>query len=326
MTGQTGLAVSRDGSNNGTTPKGFRLAIGSLLAKATTGIDVRKGIMWDGGGPVVTGTASMAYSVRACVAAVMPSAVQGPILVPNDAALSVATTAAPGSNSRIDVIWVRQHLVAADGGSDSDVIGEFGCTQGTAAASPVAPAIPSGAVEIARATVPTGTTQTNSLTISQTHMWTAPVGAAIPVRDNTERAALTAFDGLIVNNLTSKRLEKYNGSTSAWDPILSGDSGWQNCTSIAPFTANGVQVRKLGTLVIMRGYVTRATGSSSSLTDAVQLPAGYWPPVDHYFGPGQPNVAVGVRGAVGASNGRVQLAMETANANGMGVATSWTTD
>lgn len=324
MTGQPGLAVSRDGSNNGTTPKSFRLALGGLLAKATSGIDVRKGILWDGGGSVVTGTAGMAYSVRACVGVVMPSAAQGPILVPNDAALSVATTAAPGSNSRIDIIWVRQHLVAADGGADTDVIGEFGVTQGAVAASPTAPAIPSGAVEIARATVTAGTTATNTLTISQTHNWTTPAGAAIPVRNNTERAALTAFDGLIVNNLTSKRLEKYNGT--AWEPILSGDSGWQPCPAVAPFTSNA-EVRKIGTMVIMRGYVARASGSSTTLTIAANIPAGYAPSVDHYFGAGQPsaNAGFGVRAVVAAS-GTLQIGMEAASGNGIGVATTWFTD
>jgi len=218
MTGQTGLAVSRDGASNGTTPKGFRLANGGGLAKQTTGIDVRKGVMWDGGGSVVTGVASMNYSIRACVCVVMPSATQGPIMLANDAALLVPTTAAPGSNSRIDIVWVRQHLVAADGGADTDVIAEFGCTQGAVAAVPVAPAIPTGAVELARATVGVGVTQTSALTISQTHNWTAAAGAPIPVRDDTDRNALTVFDGLLVNHLTDRLIQRYNSQSAQWDP------------------------------------------------------------------------------------------------------------
>lgn len=324
MTGQTGLAVSRDGSSNGTTPKGFRLAMGGLLSKSTTGINVQKGVMWDGAGAVVTGTAGMAYSVRACDAVVMPSSTQGPVIVPNDAALSVATTAAPGSNSRIDIIWVRQHLVAADGGSDSDVVSEWGCTQGATAASPVAPAIPTGAVELARATVTTGTTQTNSLTITQTHPWVVAAGAPIPVRNNTERAALTAFDGLIVNNLTSDRLERYNGT--AWENLNGSDSGWVAVPAVAPFTST-CEVRKEGTRVTMRGYVARASGSSTTLTTAATVPAGYRPAVDHYFGAGQPsaNAGFGVR-AVVDTGGALQIGMEAASGNGIGCATVWYTD
>lgn len=214
----TGLAVARDGSNNGTTPKGFRLAIGGLLAKnGASGVDVRKGVLWDNGGAVVTGNAGMTYSVRSCNAVVMPSTTQGPVIVPNDATISIATTAAPGSNSRIDVIWVRQHLVAADGGSDSDVIGEWGVTQGAVAASPTAPAIPTGAVELARATVTAGTTATNTLTISQTHLWTCADGAPIPVRNDTERDALSEFPGLMANHLGSGRILRWDGSN--WQPV-----------------------------------------------------------------------------------------------------------
>lgn len=215
MTAQNGTWVSRDASDNGTTPASARLATGGMLAKnGASGRDVRKGVLWDNGTPVVTGTASMAYSIRACNVVVMPSASQGPIIVPNDGDITVATTASPGSNSRIDVIWVRQHLVAADGGADTDVIAEFGVTQGTAAASPSAPAIPTGAVELASATVTTGTTATNTLTISQTHLWTVANGAPIPVRNDTERDTLALYDvdGMLVNHLGSDELQRHDGT------------------------------------------------------------------------------------------------------------------
>lgn len=322
MTGNTGLAVSRDGSSNGTTPKSFRLALGGLLSKQTTGIDVRKGIMWDGGGAVVTGTAGMAYSVRACVAVVMPTTTQGPVVAANDGAVSVATTAAPGSNSRIDSIWVRQHLVAADGGADTDVTLEFGVTQGATAASPVAPSIPTGAVEIAQAVVTALATVTSGLTITQTHNWCAAAGAPIPVRSNTERALLTAYDGLVVNNLTSKRLEKYNGT--AWESIVSSDSGWVAVPGNGTFTSTA-QVRKEGTRVTMRGYFARPTSFSAALVSAGTIPAGYRPSVDHYFALGQPTTAIGVR-AVVAATGDVQIGMNAASTNGMGAATVWYTD
>lgn len=218
MTGRTGLAVSRDGANNGTLPQGHRLALGGLLSKQTTGIDVRKGVMFDGGGAVVTGQASMNYAIRAHVAVAMPSATQGPILVPNDAQVLVATAASPGANSRIDSIWVRQHLVAADGGADLDVITEYGVTNGLVAAVPVAPAPPAGAVELARATVTALAANTNALVITQTHPWCAAAGAPIPVRDDAERALLTAYDGLLVNHLGDRLLQRYNSASAAWDP------------------------------------------------------------------------------------------------------------
>jgi hypothetical protein len=248
MTAQNGTWVSRDGSDNGTTPKSARLAMGGLLAKnGASGLDVRKGVLWDGAGNVVAGTAAMSYTIRSCNTVVMPSATQGPVVVPNDASVTVTTTAAPGSNSRIDIIWVRQHLVAADGGADTDVIGEFGVAQGTAAASPSAPAIPTGAVELARATVTTGATATNTLTISQTHLWTVADGAPIPVRNDTERDALTEFDGMLVNHLGSDQLQRYDGST------------WQSVSG--PMVQRGV------------GSVTTVAGSVVSVT--VDFPVAF---------------------------------------------------
>lgn len=276
MTAQTGLAVTRDAANNGTTPKGMRLATGGLLAKQSTGLDVRKGILWDGGGTVVSGTAGMNYSVRACNAVVMPSSTQGPVIVPNDAALTVATTAAPGANSRIDIIWCRQHLVAADGGADADVVGQWGCTQGAAAASPTAPAIPTGAVEVARAVVTAGTVATNTLTISQTHLWTAAVGAPIPVRNDSERAALFAFDGLLVNNLTAKRLQKYDITVATWrdlDEVV--DTGVTACATVGGW-AGVCNARMIGKLIEVRFDLTGGSaGNNSSINNVATIPAGF---------------------------------------------------
>lgn len=307
----TGLAVSRDGSSNGTTPKGFRLAIGGMLAKnGASGVDVRKGVLWDNGGAVVSGTASMTYSVRSCNAVVMPSSTQGPIVVPNDAAINIATTAAPGSNSRIDVIWVRQHLVAADGGADSDVIGEWGVTQGTAAASPSAPAIPTGAVELARATVTTGTTATNTLTISQTHPWTVADGAPIPVRNNTERTALTAFAGMLVNNLTSGQLERYDGTK--WNPVGGTDSDWVNATYASGYQTQGTRQAKSrlrNDTVRLDGLVTKTTGSfpASAATTIATLTAAHRPATDKRLPAGTSAVDQIANIGIVASSGAVQI-------------------
>ena len=282
MTAQPGFAVSRDASNNGTTPKAFRLAVGGLLAgNGASGVDVRKGVLWDGAGNVVTGAAGMTYNVRACRCVVMSSATQGPIIVPNDASVSIATTAAPGANSRYDVIWVRQHLVAADGGADSDVIGELGVTQGTAAAAPTVPAIPTGAVELARVVVTSGTTATNTLTIQQTHVWTVANGAPIPVRNATERAALTAVDGLMVCRLDTHVLERYDGTT--WKQIIddaADDTGWvvpALSNSWVSYDAGAVfdipAYRRRDGAVRLKGLMKSGTAGTTVLT----LPVGCRP-------------------------------------------------
>lgn len=169
MTALPGLHVARDAGGNGTTPKAARLALGALLAKDGPGpLDVKKGVIADGGGPVVTGTAGMAYSVRAFGGAVgLASAVNGPTITPNDAAVSVATDPAPGSNSRIDVIYIWQKLVTGDGGSESTNAPVIAVAKGATNAFPTAPSIPTGAVELGRATVTAGATATSALSITQ---------------------------------------------------------------------------------------------------------------------------------------------------------------
>jgi hypothetical protein len=172
MTARTGLYVARDASNNGTTPQGARLAQSGLIEWAGPNpLDTKQGVFYDTGTPVVAGTAGMSYDVRAFVATGRLSAASGPWISANDATVNVVTTAAPGSNSRIDVIWCRQHLVAADGGADTDVILEIGVTQGTSAASPSVPSVPTGALALMKVTVPSGTLATSGLTFTRMHEW-----------------------------------------------------------------------------------------------------------------------------------------------------------
>lgn len=216
-----GMFVALDGSNLGTLPVDARLDISSLISDdGSAPLAVRQGIFYDGGAAAVTGTTdtgTMTYQLRACSLAfyLLGTIASGTVLVCNAGNLKVDTTAAPGTNSRIDVIWVRQRVTAADGGSDSVNTPILGCTQGTAAASPTVPAIPTGAYAIAQAVVTAGTTQTSTVTITQVHNWAATAGSPIPCRNATEMNALTAYLGMQVMRLDQNaRIFTYNGS--AW--------------------------------------------------------------------------------------------------------------
>lgn len=222
MTARRGLFVNIDGSSNGTAPSDARLGIASVVADdGTSALAGRNGVFYDGQGNVVSGntdTGTMSYSVRACQFALylLGTVGSGIVLGSNDAVFKATTTAAPGSNSRIDVIWVRQHAVASgDGGSDSDNIMQIGVTQGTAAASPTVPTIPTGAMALAQAVMTSGSTSTNSLAITQVHGWTTTHGSAIPVRTQAERDALTGFNGLSVYRIDQQNVETHNGT--AWN-------------------------------------------------------------------------------------------------------------
>jgi hypothetical protein len=201
-----------------------RLALAGTIAPQTSDLAVRTGVMWGPGttalisGTSATGT--MTYSIAIHHAVTSRGTGDGVYLGPTlDAVTTVNTIAAPGSNSRIDVIYVKQNdtssTISADTGTTQPI---YGVVNGTAAVSPVAPSIPVGAIELGRATVSAGATSTNGsgVTISQTAVQTVARGADVPVRTLAERNALTQFVGLSVKRLDLGGLvQRWTGSVWA---------------------------------------------------------------------------------------------------------------
>lgn len=159
--------------------------------RGTTALEVRKGLasLFTGPGvlpgatsPLVVGSGAWAYQVRASGLVTTRGSADGAHLFGNDGTTAVATTPAPGAGlSRIDIIWVR-HPSAGDN-SDTTSEPEFGVTQGAPASVPLAPAIPAGALELARNTMTSAATSTTSAgnTISQTAPRAGVRGAAFRI-------------------------------------------------------------------------------------------------------------------------------------------------
>lgn len=193
------------------TPEDHKLAQAGLVVKDTAG-KIRPGLFWEGNETIVTGKSGMSYDVARFNAALSRGATSGAVLLANDGVVNVSTTAAPGSNSRYDVVYVWQREFSLDGTDSNPVIG---VVQGTAAASPTVPSLAAfpGAVELARILVPAGVTATNSgTTITQTAPFTAAAGGAVHFRSTTERDATT---GLNVGSIgeVSQSLFVWSGST-----------------------------------------------------------------------------------------------------------------
>jgi len=187
-----------------------RITVG-LFAKNTDGT-VRTGVLPAHTNPLVTGRASMGYDVAA-FNAVTARTSAGAEEIANDASVTVTTTAAPGANSRIDVVWVRSQFVVL-GDANNDVV--FGVTQGTAAVSPTKPAIPAGALELATANIPSTATTTLSsgVVITQTHQYTASAGGTVWLRNATEQTAFTPAGGTVAWRLdTQQRIQYMSGAT-----------------------------------------------------------------------------------------------------------------
>ena len=105
-------------------------------------------------GCAVTPGAAMSANVASGQVAVPTQNNSGSTLCSSDATENVVLAAAPGTNSRIDLIVCQPRGNDLDGGANNDFI--FTAVTGTVAASPVAPAAPAGSAALAQVLVTTG--------------------------------------------------------------------------------------------------------------------------------------------------------------------------
>jgi microcystin-dependent protein len=106
-----------------------------------------------------------------------------------DDATTVTITAAPGSNSRWTVVWVRVNDPNATGPAGDNFA--FGTTDGVAAASPVVPAIPTSAIALANVLVTNGNIQVIDSMITTVRA-PAQMKGAVPIGATIEFNALEA--------------------------------------------------------------------------------------------------------------------------------------
>lgn len=198
-------------------PLDHKLAQAGLICKNSDG-SIRAGVFYAGNASLVSGKANMSYDVAGFPVALSRGATAGAVLLANDGVVNVATTPAPGSNSRIDIIYVWNREFTLDGVDSEPVIG---VVQGTAAAIPTAPSLAAypGAIEIGRCVVPAGVTATNSgTTLTQTAPFTAAAGGVVPFRTKAEMELwLTATKGQPAHVLADGSGYVSNGAGS-WAP------------------------------------------------------------------------------------------------------------
>lgn len=238
-----------------------RLDSGSLWALNGPGpLDVRTGVVYAPGNPMaVTGTsATSPWAVTVNPGHVVGSKgiSNGPYIACNDALTTVTLAVPPATNSRIDVIYAMQLDTAAIVSPDGSTAATLAAVTGTASASPAVPAIPTGAVALAQVLIAsTATTGTSGagVTITQVFLWTATRGDPIPVRNVTERAAITTYDGLQVYRLDTHIVETFN--STAWTGALARFRGTL-ASSVA--ITNGVAMAFTATDDPTSGWSTNA--------------------------------------------------------------------
>lgn len=142
----------------------------------------------------------------------------GALLIQNDGNVQVPLNAAPSTNSRIDVVYVKQHETRSPM-SDSSDVPAFGVVEGVAAAVPVAPAVPDGALALAQVLLPAGVSNTAAagVVITQTYIGAALKGDMLRVQTSAQRDALTGVpDGTLLHNVADNC--DYVRRDNAWMP------------------------------------------------------------------------------------------------------------
>lgn len=202
------------------------------LRRLDAGLIVREGVFPD---PTTTAAAGVAYGdggwnvgAVAFVAALKRggapySLSYGVARLANDAAGTAWTIdAAPASGSRIDLLWIRatdpgegEATSGTDGpGGVARAVPVFGVTTGVAATTPVAPALPAGALLIATVTTPSGAASIAGSTIVQSYKFAQLAGGIRYARTLSEFSDEPGYVGEEAITLTSYQRYRYDGA--AW--------------------------------------------------------------------------------------------------------------
>lgn len=150
----------------------------------------------------------------------------GALLIQNDGNVKVPLKAAPSANSRIDMVYVKQHETRSPMSDDSD-FPVFGVVQGVAAATPVAPGVPDGALALAQVLLPAGVSNTAAagVVITQTYIGAAMKGDMLRVQTSAQRDAMTMVaEGTLLHNVADncdyvRKGDKWRGWNMPWRDI-----------------------------------------------------------------------------------------------------------
>lgn len=237
----------------------------------------RAGVLGQANPSIVSATATMNVAIAAAEFATSKGKADGVAVFTNDGTVNVLIGAAPASNSRIDVIWVKHNDTET---GDANSLPTFGVTAGAAAASPTKPAIPTGALELATLLIYSGTTATNggANTLTNTYAMTAQRGGVVPFRTKTD---LDAWTTAIVGQeaVTLDTGEKWIRSGGSWLLTFRPLLPWS--PAITGLTVGNGQLRALYSKrdKVVEFFIELESGSTTAATGQLGFSAPE-PPAD----------------------------------------------
>lgn len=125
----------------------------------------------------VTGS-GLAYNVAAGMAICSKGASDGMTEAWWPGGATTDVSANSSSNPRIDAVWITSHDATQ---GDADNLVAVGVTQGTPAASPAVPTIPTYATLVAAMLVPAGATSTSAASVSASGAQAVPYGSSLGI-------------------------------------------------------------------------------------------------------------------------------------------------
>ncbi|MGA1812767.1 hypothetical protein VH571_10325 [Frondihabitans sp. 4ASC-45] len=260
-------------TTSGSTALDARLVEQALLVKNANDVP-RVGVLYGAINPLMTTNSMTLIVTDQVVFAVSRGNSDGAVLVTVSGAYTVTIAGAPASNSRIDVIYIKQNDTDQGDANSNPVIG---VVQGDASASPRPNALPTGAVQIATLTIPARAISTSSTGVILTHTigGTALHGQPIRYRNLT---AMNADAANVIDGTLGyvKGGDLYWMQAGSWQQFT-GDTGWVGFSPASGFTAtSNLAYRRIGQTVYLRGQIQPNSGNIVASTLAT-LPGGIAP-------------------------------------------------
>jgi hypothetical protein len=249
----------------------LRKDLAGLIVRTTTGV-ARAGVFPRHTNALVTARASMGVDVAAFEAALVRGG--GPLFIANDGTVTVPIGAAPASNSRYDVVYVKQNESVSPF-ADANNTPIFGFVSGAAAASPSLSAavalVPAGALALASVLVPSTatTTQSSGVVITQQYQYTCGSGGTLLFRNTTERDMFDAGDGQKARLLDSATDWTRTGGAWVQDQALFGSLA-SVTTLVGGTVPAGAKIYRQTFL----GAATTNTSGDASLVYPTPFPSG----------------------------------------------------
>lgn len=284
MSVNRGPGVAKNGAVGVTTVE-HRLQLAGQYAENAPGVP-RSGILAQATGVLVAARGDMSYDIGPCQAVIGRTASEGVYTPTLTGTTNVATAAAPGTDSRWDLIYLKQNDMAK---GDADNLAVVGVIQGTAGSSPSKPtgSLPAGALLLAEARIFASTTATNggSNTVSQVWRHTTTRGAPVPVRNTTERTEITGPGvGQRVARLDQNGMvETWTGTE--WEPSVGygtvppPDAGWQTEGGITRLSAQGFKQCRATLKLTRIGAPAATINQTYNALLAATIPAAFRPAV-----------------------------------------------